>query len=581
MKKRFLLVLTVLLAFCLSVGGESLVSAASWPETVRIGLYYGSSTVANVSFQSRAGLEIGSFRNDAFQSILTIQGGSSVIIRRDSFFIKSPGGTISVYNPAEGKPFEGETLGPYHIQIGGSVAGYPDAKASADLYKQFGVTAYPVFEDGWYVWAGFYPDAETANQELKKLADTLGTGNLKLISPSNARLVVQSSLAEPLLVFSDGQYKLRVRPLPANNPPVLAVNGKQYRGEFEIRRYPDSDLTVINILNIEEYLYGVVPQELEHTAPLEALKAQAVAARTYTYRNLGKYSKWGFDLTNTVSDQVYAGYDGEKTTTNMAVDQTKGKKILYNGSPISVFYFSSSGGRTEDSENVWGTPIAYLRSVPDPYESGDSYNYSWSKTFTAEDLRQILFLSSDVDLGAIQSVTIEEVSAAGRPIKVKFVGTKGQITYYRQDARTVLGLPSNYYTISSGSGSSAGTGTGSSGGGSSASRTVYAINGDGSVRKVDLPGSVAITASGKTVIGGSGSVYAVTGSGVSVISGSGSGSGSFTTGLVEVKGNVYVFTGKGWGHGVGMSQEGAKGFARMGYTYDQILKHYFTGVTIE
>ena len=103
-----------------------------------------------------------------------------------------------------------------------------------------------------------------------------------------------------MLVFSDGQYKLRVRPLSANNPYVLSVNGKQYRGEFEVRRYPDSDLTVINILNIEEYLYGVVPQELESSAPMEALKAQAVAARTYTYRNLGKYSKWGFDLVNTV-----------------------------------------------------------------------------------------------------------------------------------------------------------------------------------------------------------------------------------------------------------------------------------------
>ena len=438
MKKRSLLVLTVLLAACLVFSGGTSASASSWPETVRIGLYFGGSAAASVSFYSRSGLEVGAFRNSSFEPILTMPGGSSDIIRRDSFFIKSPSGLTSAYNPPR------ETLRakpqPVSHPDRDSVAGYNEARASADQLLQFGITAYPVFEDKWYVWTGFYPDSDIASQELKKLADTLGTPNLKLISPSNARLVVQSSHADPLLVFSDGQYKLRVRPLSANNPYVLSVNGKQYRGEFEVRRYPDSDLTVINILNIEEYLYGVVPQELESSAPMEALKAQAVAARTYTYRNLGKYSKWGFDLVNTVSDQVYAGYDGEKPTTNMAVDQTKGKKILYNGSPISVHYFSSSGGMTENSENVWGTPVAYLKSVPDPYESGDSYNYSWTRTFTALELKQRLFLS-DVEIGDIVSITIEEVSNAGRPIKVKFTGTKGQITYYREDTRGCSSFP--------------------------------------------------------------------------------------------------------------------------------------------
>ncbi len=574
MNKRSLVVLTVLLALCLLVSGESRASAATWPDTVRIGLYFGSSTVASVSFSSKSGLEVGSFRNDSFEQILTMPGGSNVIIRRDSFFIKSSSGLTSAYNPSEGKPFEGEILGPYHVQIGESVANYAKAKETVDLLTQYGITAYPAFEDKWYVWTGFYPDADTASQELKKLADKMGTANLKVISSSNARLVVQNSHADPLLVFSDGTYKLRIRPLAANNPYVLTVNGKQYRGEFEVRRYTDSDLTVINILNIEEYLYGVVPQELESTAPMEALKAQAVAARTYTYRNLGKYSKWGFDLVNTVSDQVYAGYDGEKATTNAAVDQTKGKKILYNGSPISVYYFSSSGGMTENSENVWGTPVAYLKSVPDPYEAGNSYNYSWSRTFTAEELKQRLFLS-DVEIGDIVSITIEEVSNAGRPIKVKFTGTKGQITYYREDTRRVLELPSNNYTIISGTGSTSGTGTSS---GSSGSGIVYAINGDGSIKAVSLPGSVAVTSSGTEVIGGSGTVYAAGTSGVSVISGSSSTS---TASPVQVSGNVYTFVGKGWGHGVGMSQEGAKGFASMGYTYDQILKHYFTGVTVE
>ncbi|HOL85342.1 MAG TPA: SpoIID/LytB domain-containing protein, partial [Thermoclostridium caenicola] len=336
--------------------------------------------------------------------------------------------------------------------------------------------------------------------------------------------------------------------------------------------YLDSDLTVINIVNIEEYLYGVVPQEIEASAPMEAIKAQAVAARTYTYRNLGKYSKWGFDLVDTASDQVYNGYDGEKQATNAAVDQTRGKKILYEGSPISVHYFSSSGGMTEDSANVWGTSLPYLKSVPDPYESGTSYNYTWTKTFTAQELKQILFLS-DVDIGDILSVSIEEVSEAGRPIKLKFTGTKGSITYYRQDGRAVLGLPSNNYTISS-PGSTPAPASGTSG----TSGTVYAVTADGSKRGVDLENSVAVTSSGTRTLSDSGTLSAISSGGISTLSsGSRVSSGSTAT----VTGNVYVFTGKGWGHGVGMSQEGAKGFALQGYTYEQILKHYFTGVTIE
>jgi len=575
MKRGTLLVFLFLMTFILVFGSTGRAFAARWPETVRIGIYYGNDTVANVSFSTKAGLEVGVFSNDTFQTLLSIPGGSSVIIRKDAYFIKSSSGVTSAYDPSEGKPFEGETLGPYHIQIGDSVADFDAARETADALLALGVVAYPAYEKGWYVWTGFFAEYEMASQELISLANKLGTSNLKVVPVSSARLVVQSSRAEPLLIFSDGsdgKSRLRVRPIKANNPCVLSVNGRQYRGEFEIRRYLDSDLTVINIVNIEEYLYGVVPQEIEASAPMEAIKAQAVAARTYTYRNLGKYSKWGFDLVDTASDQVYNGYDGEKQATNAAVDQTRGKKILYEGSPISVHYFSSSGGMTEDSANVWGTSLPYLKSVPDPYESGTSYNYTWTKTFTAQELKQILFLS-DVDIGDILSVSIEEVSEAGRPIKLKFTGTKGSITYYRQDGRTVLGLPSNNYTISS-PGSTPAPASGTSG----TSGTVYAVTADGSKRGVDLENSVAVTSSGTRTLSDSGTLSAISSGGISTLSsGSRVSSGSTAT----VTGNVYVFTGKGWGHGVGMSQEGAKGFALQGYTYEQILKHYFTGVTIE
>ena len=171
-------------------------------------------------------------------------------------------------------------------------------------------------------------------------------------------------------------------------------------------------MTLINIVNIEQYLYGVVPAEIEADAPLEAIKAQAVAARTYTYRNINRYSKWGFDLVDTVDSQVYRGYDGERATTNQAVNETKGKKMLYNGSLAQVFYFASSGGMTANVKEVWGSEIPYLVSVPDPYESQTSYRYIWEKTLTAEEIKKILFISG-VEIGDIVSVSAEEYSPQG------------------------------------------------------------------------------------------------------------------------------------------------------------------------
>ena len=554
MKRGSLIILAVMMTVSMLIfSSGSNVFAATYPDTVKIGLYYGSDAVPSVSFNSKSGLEIGSFSGGIFTKILTENAGLSTIFRKDAYFIKSVKGVTSEYNPAEGVPFEGEAIGPYHIQFGSSVPDYNSAVSMVEVIKKSGIIAYPVYENGWFVWTGFYPDPEKANSGLITIADKLGTSSLSVIPPSSSRVVVLNASYEPRLIFGDSNSKLRIKPNDANNPYALSVNGRQYRGDFEIRRYLDSDLTVINILNIEQYLYGVVPEELEASAPIEALKAQAVAARTYTYMNMGKYGKWGFDLSDTTSSQVYSGYDAEKPATNVAVNDTQGKKVLYNGKLASLFYFSSSGGLTEDNVYVWGNDVPYLKSVPDPYESGKSYNYNWTKAFTAEQIKQILFLSG-IEIGDIVSVTAEQYSPAGRVTQLKFVGTEGQLTYYRDDGKTLMGLPSQLYTINSGSAGSN-----------------FATNSNGSLTAVNLTGATVVSADGTGTLSQSASISVVDSSGVSVLSAT---SGTGTAG-------TFIFTGKGWGHSIGMSQEGAKGFALQGFTYDQILMHYFTGVTVE
>lgn len=555
----------ILLSFLLALTLLSLMfsgidaNAQSYPETVRVGLYFGDTAAANVSFTAKSGLEIGYYSNGSFVKLFSEEGGKQAIIRKDSHFIQSSSGSVTEYDPQEGVPFEGETFGPYHIQIGDPVPDFASAQGVCSACKSAGILAYPVFENGWLVWTGFYSDAIKANEALQDISAKLPGTGLKVINPSASRMIVYSSSFEPRMIFGATDVKLVVRPSEANDPRVVSVNGKRYRGEIELRRFTGSDMTVINIINIEQYLYGVVPLELEPTAPIEALKAQAVAARTFTYRSMGSYKKWDFDVTNTTSSQVYGGYDAEKSSTNQAVDATKGKKLLYNGQLASVHYFSSSGGMTEDSKYVWGNDVPYLKSVPDPYEAGNSYNYTWSRTFTADQIKLKLFVSG-VEIGDIVDMIAEEYTPAGRVRKLKIIGTAGTITYTNEDIRIILGdsgyLPSRMFTINSGS----------SGQGSTAS--VYTESGTAAV---NLSGAKAVTSSGTFDVSGS-PVTVLGASGSAVITGSGSS---------NVPKGTFVLTGKGWGHGVGMSQEGAKGFARNGYTYDQILKHYFTGVTVE
>ncbi len=562
-RRSQLFVLLTLLCCIIFIFSSFTTTAQSYPETVRVGLYFGSNSASSVAFNSKVGLEVGYYQSGQFVPLLAEVGGKQAIVRKDSYFIMSSSGVLTEYNPTEGVPFSGETYGPYHIQIGDKLTDFASAQSMANVINQSGVSAYPVFEDGWAIWTGFYSDENKAKDEVQNLTTKLGTTAIKVINPSSSRLIVYDANFQPKLIFGGTTYKLTVRPNAANNPSVLSVNGKQYRGEIECRRFSDSDMTVINVINIEQYLYGVVPGEIEASAPMEAIKAQAVAARTYTYKSMSNYKKWDFDVVNTVDSQVYGGYDIEKATTNQAINDTKGKKVLYNGQLASLFYFSSSGGMTEDNVNVWGSNIPYLKSVPDPYEAGNSYNYNWSRTFSAADIKMKLFLSG-VEIGDILSMTAEEYTPAGRVNKLKITGTQGTITYYKEDIRKILGenggyLPSRMFTINSG--------------GASGSSTASVISADGQTT-INVLGAKAVTSSSSsqtvptsgsvTILGASDSVQLT---------------GTVSTGTAST--GAYVLSGKGWGHAIGMSQEGAKGFARNGYTYDKILMHYFTGVTVE
>jgi stage II sporulation protein D len=193
-------------------------------------------------------------------------------------------------------------------------------------------------------------------------------------SPANKSGVVQtvarySLPSREVVAFAPGAGRLFSSSAPVMfasddaNAPVRS-NDRPYRGRIEIFANPRGALTVVNVLGLEDYVKGVVPNELSAGGfPLiEAHKAQAIAARTYALKNRGQFMSQGYDLLPTTRSQVYRGLASENSLSSRAVDETRGLVATYNGEPINAVYTSTCGGRTEDSENIFNEAAGYLRA---------------------------------------------------------------------------------------------------------------------------------------------------------------------------------------------------------------------------
>ncbi|HEV2801874.1 MAG TPA: SpoIID/LytB domain-containing protein [Pyrinomonadaceae bacterium] len=187
---------------------------------------------------------------------------------------------------------------------------------------------------------------------------------------SGVRLASRASLpTRGLVVYAGGTSPLMDSRAPVTFTPTdasapLRFNEKPYRGRLEVFTNLNGSLTVVNVLGLEDYVRGVVPNELSPGGygALEALKAQAVAARTYAVSNRGQFTAAGFDLLPTIRSQVYGGLSTEHPLSTRAVEETRGVIATYSGEPINALYTSTCGGRTESAENIFGgAAVPYLR----------------------------------------------------------------------------------------------------------------------------------------------------------------------------------------------------------------------------
>jgi len=305
--------------------------------------------------------------------------------------------------------------------------------------------------------------------------------------------------------------------IPDKHKGLLKLNKRPYRGMFQIMP-KGGNIRVINNVHVDDYLKGVVPTEIGGVGDdaVEAVKAQAVAARTYALSHIGQYSGEPYDLKADVSDQIYNGIEVERKFISKAVDATRGYVIMYHDKMINAYYHSTCGGLTDEIDEVWDkADMPYLKSVFDGDFCQWSKYFQWEETYTADQLKLRIeqYLSADrgrnVRIGDITDIAILKRTAGGRVADMLVSTESGDYHFGKDRIRWVFRRSTNPNLILQ------------------SARFNVNVHKDtsGRLRSVD-------------------------------------------------------FVGGGYGHGVGMCQCGAIGRSRAGEKYDDILKHYYSGVKL-
>ena len=229
---------------------------------------------------------------------------------------------------------------------------------------------------------------------------------------------------------------MQLRGLKISAPVFVLVNGKGYRGVIEVTP-AEKGLQVVNELPLEEYLVGLINCEISSQWPMEAVKAQAVIARSYAIFQRDSRKNAAFHLESTVMDQVYEGCDIEDSRAARGVKETAGEVLTFGGSVIQAFYHSNCGGHTEASENVWGYRIPYLTGVACRYCQNVN-PYKWEQRIPLKKVESQL-RASGINISGIRDVRQGTRNRSGRVTEVVFSGSRGKVAVTAVAVRKALG----------------------------------------------------------------------------------------------------------------------------------------------
>ena len=256
-------------------------------------------------------------------------------------------------------------------------------------------------------------------------------GNLVRIAAKRGFIEVDGSKAGRVW-HSTGSGPFRIEPLAATGGQSYAV-----RGSLTVYATPDG-IAVINEISLESYVAGTLGAEMYSSWKVAALRAQAVASRTYVLYQMEQNRDQAFDVVSDVGHQRYLGLDGESESTRSAVSRTRGEILRYDGRPALAAFHSASGGNTASAEEVWGIPVPYLRSVAVD-EEDDSPDTYWRVPVSSKNLELVL-RELGHSTGQIQSAVVVSRSPSGRVTGIEFAGTRGRATVSGRELRQAIGL---------------------------------------------------------------------------------------------------------------------------------------------
>lgn len=424
------------------------------------------------------------------------------------------------------------------------------------------------------------PSAEfTVAQGTYELVDYITQQVVSPALPNSNWLVVPAASAR-IQITNNGQAVglssnlLLLRQKNPGEQNIFRYKSKNYRGDLLIENV-SGKFHIINLIDAEQYLYGVVGPEMGTGAKEEAYKAQAIVSRSYAlyYK---EHPQLFYDVGISTAWQVYTGYDGEiqgGAAAKKAVDDTKGLVIYYDNKVIQAFFHANSGGYTESCENVWFMSLPYIQPVPAPedaiatqvaqYNGWPANSYQWEKTFTLQELAESLKKwnaanpDEAVKIGAIKGIEVSRQAInpqtreylttetlSRRATKLAVIGENGSQSFYKDGIRSLLNLKSTLIELTVDS-------------------AISIRNAFGSVDTIqDASDTLGITVDGATgkLNGNNGNYYIITAEGIT------EKPKTFTQ---------VTISGKGHGHGLGMSQWGARGMAENGAAYRQIIEHYY------
>lgn len=282
------------------------------------------------------------------------------------------------------------------------------------------------------------PIAATTDYAIKdtkgKTIVKMKAGKSATISFAKGKYQVYSSTHKKTFTSSNALY---ITPVKAG-----AVRYKNLRYDGQLYLYQSKGkMFVVNHVLMEDYVAGVLPYEMYASWPTEALKAQSVAARTYSMKRVGAKGNW--DVDDTVTYQVYKGKSESEKKMKQITAATKGKVITHGGKYIDALFYSSSGGHTNSAQYVWSNAVPYLKGKKDSYDTSDFTKKGWKYTISKKQLGKAY------GIGTVKSIKVVK-TADKRPVTLKITGTSKTITVSAHSLRSKLGgtnVKSTYFTI--------------------------------------------------------------------------------------------------------------------------------------